>query len=432
MMKPAHNNGFTKENRYNRAIAAIVAEGFLTRLSFGLISFALPLYAHYLGMSLAQIGFLISFDWIVALALKPLTGWLADRFGLKRTLTIAIGLRSVVALGLVIAGMPWQLFVVRALHGSAKALRDPAASALIAVHGGKKAIASTFAWYLTAKSVAGSLGKTLAGVLLTLAVANYNLVFAVACLLSLLPLYTVYRYIQEAPTSEHKPDGDTLVAKREKSSQKAEAPADQPVLLKIPPALLPYTFLGFLIAGTAQMLKGIFPIFAIEYAGLNEAQAGMIYTASTLVTLVAGPLLGWVADHVSGKLVLALRSIANICSSILYLISPELAGITAGKLIDDTGKAAFRPAWGLMLTQVAATDPTRRAQLMSIMSMGEDAGRAFGPILAGLLWSTWGIPVLFAVRILLAIVTELYALFLFRHDHKTGLVREDSQPVMHR
>lgn len=41
--------------------------------------------------------------------------------------------------------------------------------------------------------------------------------------------------------------------------------------------------------------------------------------------------------------------------------------------------------------------------------MGEDAGGVCAPILAGFLWSTWGIGVLMGARVVLAIVTEAYA-----------------------
>jgi hypothetical protein len=45
---------------------------------------------------------------------------------------------------------------------------------------------------------------------------------------------------------------------------------------------------------------------------------------------------------------------------------------------------------------------------MGYMSAGEDAGEMAGPILAGFLWSTWGAPVLFAVRIGWALAAEIY------------------------
>jgi len=57
-----------------RALLALVAEGFASRLSFGLVGFALPLYARGLGLSLAAIGVLASLNTIVALVLKPVMG----------------------------------------------------------------------------------------------------------------------------------------------------------------------------------------------------------------------------------------------------------------------------------------------------------------------------------------------------------------------
>ena len=98
-------------------------------------------------------------------------GWVADRYGLKRTYTTSIGLHSFVALLLALARSPWQLYAIKSVHGMSKAMRDPSSSALIAEQGGKKAIASAFAWYHTAEIVAGSLGKALVGLLLTLALA---------------------------------------------------------------------------------------------------------------------------------------------------------------------------------------------------------------------------------------------------------------------
>ncbi|RUR75779.1 MFS transporter [Chlorogloeopsis fritschii PCC 9212] len=399
----------SKLRQINLPLFAIVAEGFFSRLSFGLISFALPLYATRLELSLTEIGFLIALNEAAAMGFKPIMGWVADRFGLKRSFTAAIGIRSLVALLLAFATSGWQLYSIRVLHGMSKALRDPSASALIAEQGGKKAIASAFAWYHTAKMVAGSLGKALAGILLTLTASNFSLVFAFSFLISVLPLYTVARYVR----GEESPQTET-----NKTSKVAEAaPSNQEEQLSThatpnTPILLPFTILNFLISGTAEMLKGLFPIIATKYAGLNEAQTGLIYTVSTLVVMFSGPLFGWLSDRGYRKLVLMIRSVANTISSIIYIFAPNLAGITIGKLIDDTGKAAFRPAWGSLMAHISSFDKKRRAQTMSWMILGEDAGTVAGPIFAGFLWSTWGLPVMLGGRVLLAVVTEVYATFL--------------------
>jgi MFS family permease len=399
-------------SRANLAMLAIVAEGFLSRLSFGIISFALPLYAHRLGLSLVEIGFLMTLNQVVAMVLKPAMGLVADRVGLKRSFTVSIAVRSFVALFLVVAQSPWQLYVIKSLHGGSKALRDPAASALIAEQGGKKAIASAFAWYHTAKIVAGSMGKAIAGILLTVTASNFPLVFNMAFLLSLLPLYSVIRYVKAT-----RPGSETSVVPKSSSepsildSQKTQPDFSSQSSYSV---LIPFTILSFAINGTAEMLRGLFPILAIEYAGLNEAQTGIIYTVSTIVVLISGPVFGWLADHGRQEWVLLVRSLGNILSSIVYIMAPNLAGFTVGKLADDMGKAAFRPAWGAMMAHVASYDPQRRAQTMSWMLMGEDAGAIAGPIFAGLLWSTWGLPVMLGARVLLAIATEIYTIYLSR------------------
>ena len=405
--------------RINAPLLAIVGEGLLSRLSFGLISFTLPLYARHLGLTLTEVGILAAFNSAVALGAKPLLGWVADRVGLKRTFVVAIGLRSLVSLLLGFASAPWELFAIRAAHGVSMSLRDPSVNALIAEHGGKKSVASAFAWYQTARTVAGSLSRALAGILLTLTAANYPLVFFVAFALSVLPLLVVGRWVRERSAASHvdsKP-GPSLEPPVESTHNSASA-------VRTRPKVLPFVGLGFLIAGTAEMLNGLFPVLATEYAGLSPAQAGIVYAVSTLATIFSGPVFGWLSDNVSRKLVLMVRGVANTLSSILYVVAPTFAGVVIAKTADDMGKAAFRPAWGALMAYISSFDTRNRARTMSWMSMAEDAGGVVGPVLAGLLWSTWGIIALMAVRAVLAIATEMYAVFVTR----LAEARERSSP----
>lgn len=396
------------------SLAAIVAEGFFSRLSFGLITFALPLYAvRELGLSLAQVGILLSLNLMVAVLLKPFMGALADRIGMKPSFTAAIGLRSLVSLLLAFAAVPWQLFAIRAVHGVSISLRDPSANVLIAEHGGKKAVATAFAWYQTAKSLAGNAGKASAGILLTLTAANYTFVFLLAFVLSALPILIVLRYIKEPRSVE--PEEENVPVTAAEPEPASTAPAA--------PRVLPFMGLGFMISSTAYMLANLFPVFAVEYAGLSEAEAGLVYVVSIVVVL-SGPAFGWLSDNVSRNLVLSVRSVANVLSSVVYLVAPNLAGVMVGRAIDDTGKAAFRPAWGSVMAHVAGFNRKRRARTMGALSSGEDAGEIAGPVLAGLLWSIWGVPALLAVRIGLAVVTEAYAIVLLRSiDRPRPVVR---------
>jgi MFS family permease len=396
------------KRRLNVSLIAIIGEGLLSRLSFGLISFTLPLYARHLGLSLAEVGVLAALNSAVAVGLKPIAGWAADRFGLKRTYLASIGVRSLVSFLLSLASAPWALFAIRTAHGVSMSMRDPSANALIAEHGSEKSVASAFAWYQTARSVAGSVSRAFAGILLTITAANYSLVFLVAFALSVLPLLAVALYVQDADVH----------AQREESTVPAE-----PVR---PPKVMRFAGLGFMIAASAEMLNGLFPVLATEYAGLSNAETGLIYAISTCATIFSGPGFGWLSDNVSRKLVLTARGIANTLSSVLYVVSPTFAGVAVAKTADDMGKAAFRPAWGALMAYVSSFDKRKRAQTMSWMSMGEDAGGALAPVLAGFLWATWGIAALMGTRVLLAVAAEAYALLITRTAEERPVSRARS------
>ena len=396
-------------------ILVMMGEGFFARLSFSVVGFALPLYARSLGLTLSEIGILISLNVAVAMALKPFMGRNADRTGWRRSIVAGVGIRSMVPLLLAFSTLPWQLFGIRAVHGMSEAMRDPPMNTLLAVHGEKRgAVASAFAWYATARSAAASLGHAVSGVLLTLTASNFSLVFVVAFVLSAVPFALVARYIPR----------DIKPARAgERQAKAAAAPPAQEEKTpgstdsRMPPKAVAVAGLGLFMSTTAQMLHGLFPILATEYAGLSAAETGIIYGISTLVVLFSGPLFGWLSDHVSRDLVLMVRGGANILSSGVYLAAPTFSGMAVGRCVDDIGKAAFRPAWGAMMALVSASNSKRRASTMSFTSLGQDAGEIIGPGLAGFLWHTWGIAFMLGARILLAALTECYALVLGRKVH---------------
>jgi MFS family permease len=388
-----------RERRTDPALLAIVGEGLFSRLAFGVLSFAMPLYARSLGLSLAEVGVLMSINSAVAIGLKPLLGWTADRFGPRRTLLVAATLRSVVSLLLVFSSAPWQLFAVRSLHGVSMALRDPAANVLLADRGGSRKVASAFAWYQTAKTVAGSTSKACVGILMGLIGARYPVIFLVGFFLSSVPLVVVLRFVKEVPPAPALPRAAA-------TGKAAPGTGMRPVLA--------VAGLGVLVASSAEMLAGLFPVLATEYAGLTTTQTGLVYAASTAVAVSAGPIFGWLSDNVSRKLVLGIRGVANTISSLLYIVAPSFAGVGIARCTDDLGTAAFRPAWGALMSHVSQIDRSKRARVMSWVSMGEDAGGVLGPMLAGFLWNGWGIAALMGTRMLIAAVSEVYAFAIVR------------------
>jgi MFS family permease len=183
--------------------------------------------------------------------------------------------------------------------------------------------------------------------------------------------------------------------------------------------LLPFTSLGFLFGTTAGMLN-LFPAIATRYFGLSPAEIGLIMLGSTVVVLLAGPMFGWLADHVNRSAVLLIRGAANITSSLLYLAFPTFGGVCVSKVVDDAGKAAFRPAWGSIMSDVARRAPGRRATVMTWIDVGEDAGDAAGPAIAGALLAAGGLPLMLGTRCVLAAATEVAA---WRVTHRSLVAR---------
>jgi MFS family permease len=125
-------------------------------------------------------------------------------------------------------------------------------------------------------------------------------------------------------------------------------------------------------------------------------------------------VFGWLADHVNQGLVLSFRGAANALSSVAYVLAPNFPGVLSAKTLDDLGKAAYRPAWGALMAQVSSFDRRNRARTISFLTVGEDLGSILAPVLAGFLWSTWGIAVAMGARVALAMITEVYAVTVAR------------------
>ena len=390
------------EHANKRAMAALVFEGFLTRFGFGIVAFALPLYAYSLGMSIVAIGLLMSVNLGVSAATKPVLAGVVDRIGYRRAAVIATIMRAAVLPLLLVASTPLALFGIQVLRGMAKGFRDPALHVLVASHGGKRSLASAFAWYGTAKSVAASLGKAVAGAMLGLWTGLYDITFALALIPALVPVFLLLHLVEEVkvvrPAAE-KRSGTSLGA-----------------TMRIARDLGPVIGFGFAVSATGRMLHGLLPILAVEYAGLNEAIAGSLYLVSATVMLFSGPAFGWLSDNFSRRLVMAVRGVANAASSVLYVAMPTAAGFYLAKAVDSLGAAAFKPAWGALMAEAALLRSDHQGRVMAVMGAGRDAGTLVGPIVGGALWSLFGPIPMLLTRAVLAVGTEVYGHIVLRRQ----------------
>ena len=386
------------------AVATVVAEGFLGRLAFGMVSFALPLYALSIGLSVAQIGALVSLRTVLVLPLKPLAGWLADRIGVRAVYTLGAFARVVAAAILIFSGGFLLLALVRALQGASAAGREVASLGVI-TRDAEGRVGTAYSIYSSLKSTGSVAGAGLAGVLISATSSDYRLIFTLIFAMSIPPMAAAWFGLREVPAGEEEsaeePEEDTSGGQRIKETLSMFREFAGPASV------------GALVVTSAYMVHGIFPVLATEYAGLSAAEAGIIYSLSAAVFLFSGPAFGWITDKRGRTLGLAWRSAANIGSSFLYLLSPSFLGLAVARTVDDSGKAAFKPAWASVVAEISAADRERRGRRLGVLDTSQSVGEALGPALAGLLWQTGGIFLLFAVRIVVAVVAEVSALKVF-------------------
>ncbi|WP_024934433.1 MFS transporter [Actinomadura welshii] len=406
----------------DHALRAVVVEGFTTRLAFGVVIFAMPLYARQLGMSLAEIGVLVAMKPLVELIVKPFMGWTVDRWGARRGYLTAVTVRLVASMLLFTAATPASLYLVRLVQGAASAARDPASISVVAGSGTRK-LGRAFSISFGAKDLGAVSAGALGGLLLAMSGNDFRLLWGFVVAVSFVPVLVVWRWV---PRPEPRPP-DTAAGKAADTAAAGEPVAVR--LVKDPPRgradpgsrvfrdsrLRLLCALGLLAGMTAHMTHGLFPLLAAEIAGLSPGQIGGIYSASVLVLLVVGPLAGLAADRFGAMPLTGARAVANTLSSLLYLVFPTAAGLLTGRLVDVAGRAAFRPPWGSLLAQAARRAGPRAGRVVATLDTALSVGEALGPIIAALLWDVWGLAAFLLVRAGLGIATELVVSRRLRH-----------------
>src|SRR5215211_5841666 len=180
------------------AMATVIAEGFLGRLTFGMVSFALPLYALHLGLSLSEIGILVSIRTVIALGLKPVAGWASDRVGVRAVYLAGTFARVLAAAALFFADSLLTLTLVRFFQAASAAGRDVASLGAIARDADNR-VGTIYSWYASAKHVGG---VAVAGLVISSADDGFGILFVLVLVMSVLPTAAVWFGLREVRDEE--------------------------------------------------------------------------------------------------------------------------------------------------------------------------------------------------------------------------------------
>ena len=173
-----------------------------------------------------------------------------------------------------------------------------------------------------------------------------------------------------------------------------------------------------ILSQTALMATAFFTVYAVQRFAMNETTAGVLTALYLIIQTLANPLMGWLGDKTSHRLVLEIGALAALAAAAGAWLAPSLvwfygifalAGIanvafwtTAMAMTLDFGSAAERPAYiGLANTLVAP------ATLLA-------------PLLGGWLADTHGYNATFAAATIGGLITWLVLRWFVRDSHGRG------------
>lgn len=239
-------------------------------------------------------------------------------------------------------------------------------------------------------------------------------IFLVSTALSLGSLLLVAVFIKEKK-KEKKDKQDKKEKKDKGATNRLDAPEQQPNVWS-------FALLGAALTAPAYMVTGeFFTILAVKLEVTSGALGWIKIISETLVPLLFGPFFGWLADRIGAGRVIALRSLANLLTSVLFWIVPWFAGTALlgtmmglARAIDEVGKAAFKPTWGAIAAKVSSFNLSARGKTMGILEGGVDASDLAFPVIAGMMLQYLSLGPLMLLRGILALLAEVYGFLLMR------------------
>ena len=355
-----------------RNIVALTSGGLLwTAGHFGVLA-VLPLFLHDQGSDAGSIGFILGATGLAQLGARPFAGWIADAFGRRVPLVLALLLLSIAA-GLLLVPAGWVVLANRMLTGAAFSIGTTAFYTLV-VEVAPVERRSEVQGYV-------AVGLTLGiGIGPPIAVALYQSLLPegtrpperlVAVAMGAIFLALLSGACFCATVSAFRPRGRAHLFSLRTSFRREGL---MPAFLNFC-AQVPYT--GF---------SGFLPLWAI---GRGVGNPGLLFVGSQAGSVVSRLFTGRVADRYGRRIVLAPAMVG---------VTGTLAGMSAaaGLPVFLFLSAAYGALYGVAFVVLPglageAAPPEARGAAINTYGLGADVAQLVGPWGLGLAGGAWGL-----------------------------------------
>jgi MFS family permease len=375
----------------------LCAVGFLARLSYALArNPVLPLFALFLGAGPEAIGLAVGISTVTGIFFKLPAGALSDVIGRRRTMLAGLCVFGVMPFFYLFIDSYAALVVVRFLHGLATAIYGPVAMAVVADVAGRRK-GEMLSWFSSVGIIGTLLGAPLGGLLLD-AGANggpvawqFRMVFAVSAVSGMAALILGLRSLGISEKIETGEGFRTRLARFREGIR--EVLSDRRIVATSSMEGVQNMAMG--------ALEAFLPIYAVTVAGLTEFQAGLLWGAQIVVTMLAKPLMGRMSDA-RGRRSLIVAGL--ILCGLSFSAVPFLHGffpLMTACLVFGLGEALVTSSSAALVADMCQARHFGSA--MGAFGTIFDIGHASGPILGGLLVGWLGFQASFPLMALLLI-----------------------------
>lgn len=349
----------------------------------------LPLFAHALHASPAEIGWIVMASTLPGILISYPAGALSDFLGTRRLLLAALVVFATAPFLYLVIETAGQLMAVRFYHGFATAIFGTVANAAIAEQytADRAARLSTYSSVtIVGRSIAPFLGGTL------ISLASFGAVYIACALSGVLALAAGLLLRDGAP-----PQTKKLEIPRFRVNLKIVL-RDRGIMLVSLVEAAQYLVFG--------AIEAFLALFAASL-GIPAWQIGVILGVQLVSIVFAKPLMGKVSDRVGRRRVILPGLVTGAASVALLPHFPNFIGLSVLSLVFGLGFATVTSSTTALVADL--TRGSRYGSSMGVLRTVMDVGQSIGPVLTGFMVGVAGYGSAFT---LLAAILLLAALLL--------------------
>ena len=323
----------------------------------------LPLFAHALNASPAEIGWIVMASTIPGVLISYPAGALSDHLGQRRLLLASLVVFATAPFLYLLIETPWQLMAVRFYHGFATAIFGTVASAAIAARytADRAAKLST---YSSITLVGRSIAPFLGGFLISL--ASFNAVYFACAISGVLALGAGVLLRENDPTATTKNERPPFWASL------TTVLRDRGIMLVSCVEAAQYLVFGAIEAFLALYASSL---------GIPAWQIGVILGVQLVSIVFAKPLMGRVSDRVGRRQVIIPGLLIGAASVALLPLASNFFVLAGLSLLFGIGFATVTSSTTALVADL--TQNSRYGSSMGVLRTVMDVGQSIGPVLTG-------------------------------------------------